>query len=102
MTKEEKVIVEKYRDKIYFQYETILGVENVLNLRTIKSIAREAGLVKPEVCRPWCIDNELTGDSYTDNAVTINMEQMDFTGNRNDEVLNIYRFCKRFMLTSLK
>ena len=96
ITAEEKAIIEKYKDKIYCEYITILGRQHYINLRTVKAIAKEAGLVKPKPCYVSrdTMDNELTGDSYTDNSIIINSEMYDFYGERKNEVLSLYRFSK--------
>lgn len=72
-----KKIVKKYKDKIYTK-------EGMINLRTMKSIAIEAGLHKPEVWR-------------TDFALYINFEIIDPHGEAEEEVASAYRFCSRLV-----
>jgi hypothetical protein len=86
MTTEEKAIVEKYKDKIYFRQETMLGNECIINKRTVYSIAIRAGLVKPEITHSY---------DRRDNCININYFQHDFYGGAQNEVLSIYRFCKQ-------
>jgi hypothetical protein len=85
MTAEEKAIVDKFKDKIYFKKETILGIQDCINLRTVYSIAIRAGLDKPYVTRQY--DDE-------DNCIMINFQSWDFTEDAEEEVLGLYRFCK--------
>ena len=69
-----KRIIQKYSPKIYTN-------DGALNLRTIKSISIECGVVKP------CVDKSCTG------YVSINCEIMDeYGGNPHEEVASIIRF----------
>jgi hypothetical protein len=68
-------VIEKYKDKIYTQ-------NGERNLRTVKSIAIEAGLIKPNVFRGW-----------TFKFLYINGECVDPYGEASKEVETIYNVC---------
>ena len=82
--------VEKYKDKIYFKEETILGTEYIINLKTVYSIAIRAGLIKPEISYSY---------DRRDNCININLERHDFYGEPENEVRSIYKFCKWILKT---
>jgi hypothetical protein len=72
-------IIKKYKDKIYTK-------EGMRNLKTMKAIAKEAGLVNPYVFRsPY--------DFYY-----INSEPIDLHGGSEEaEVISTYNFCSRMV-----
>lgn len=73
-----KEIIEKYKDKIYTQ-------QGERSLRTMKSIAKEAGLTNA-----WIYKDHM-GFFY------INYEPIDPYGKPEEEVASIYRFCVRMV-----
>lgn len=74
-----KEIVKKYKDKIYTK-------EGMRNIRTMKAIAKEAGLVNPYVFRS-------DYDFYY-----INSEPIDLHGgSEEEEVISTYNFCSRMV-----
>jgi len=102
ITKEEQQVIDRFKDKIYFYRDYTLpgdfgpvGIRScIINLRTTKSIARAAGIVKPEVWRDTP-DGDPTGDEYSDNNFFIQYEMYDHWGEDPEkEVLELYRFCK--------
>lgn len=76
-----KRIINKFKNKIYSYTEDPYKIR--LNLRTLKSIAIEAGLTKPDVYR-----------SCTDDII-INGEIIDPNGGSPEaEVESVYEFCQ--------
>jgi hypothetical protein len=76
-------LVEKYLDKIYMKDR---NGNTLLNLKTVKAIAIEAGLKKPDVKSSY---------DRVDNCISIDCEAYDFYGEPTSEIQSLYCFCKR-------